>query len=128
MPFLKERLWHCNTLRLNRQEGQKMKNKFIEKKQPVLVLCVAGILSMGASTAVAGEVDGKGNPIPGGTKGKSECSYSGQQDDPIADAGFFKGDRVQSWGQIPKWLRDYLVSIGELPEPGFACNPKKSGS
>ena len=46
--------------------------------------------------------------------------------DPIADAGFFKGDRTQSWGQIPKWLRDYLVSIGELPEPGDACNPSKA--
>ena len=104
-----------------------MKNKSIEKKRLGLVLCVAGILSMGANAAVAGEVDGKGNPIPGGGKGKSECSDSGQQDDPIADAGFFKGDRVQTWGQIPKWLRDYLVSIGELPEPGYACNPKKSG-
>jgi hypothetical protein len=103
-----------------------MRNIFVGSWKLGSVLCIAGVLSMTASTAVAGEVDGKGNPIPGGEKGRSECSYSGQQDDPIADAGFFKGDRVQSWGQIPKWLRDFLVSIGELPEPGYACNPKKS--
>jgi len=104
-----------------------MKNVSIDKTRLGFVLCVAGILSMGANTAVAGEVDGKGEPIPGGSKGKSECSYSGQQDDPIEDEGFFKGDRTQTWGQIPKSLRDYLVSIGMLPEPGYACNPKKSG-
>jgi len=86
---------------------------------------VSGILAIGLNAAVAGEVDGKGNPIPGGTKGQSECSYSGQQDDAAADAGFFKGDRVQSWGQIPKWFRDFLTSIGS--NPGVACNPKKSG-
>lgn len=105
-----------------------MKNNTVEGWKLGSVLCVAGVLSLSASAVFAGEVDGKGNPIPGGEKGRSECSYSGQQDDPIADAGFFKGDRVQSWGQIPKWLRDFLVSIGELPEPGYACNPKKSGS
>lgn len=103
-----------------------MKNRLIDKTRLGFVLCVVAILSMGTNIAVAGEVDGKGNPIPGGEKGKSACSYSGQQDDPIADAGFFKGDRTQSWGQIPKWLRDYLVSIGELPEPGDACNPSKA--
>ena len=104
-----------------------MKNKYANKIRVGFVLCAAGILGAGVNTAVAGEVDGKGNPIPGGTKGKSECSYSGQQDDPIADAGFFKGDRVQTWGQIPKWLRDFLVSVGEIPSPGEGCNPTKAG-
>ena len=89
-------------------------------------LLVAGMLAFGANNALAGEVDGKGNPVPGGTNGKSECSYSGQQDDPVADAGFFRGDRVQNWGQIPKMLRDFLTSIGS--NPGNACNPKKSSS
>jgi hypothetical protein len=28
--------------------------------------------------------------------GKSACAYSGQQDDPVADQGTFKGDRTQS--------------------------------
>ncbi len=102
-----------------------MKNRSRKYKRVSYALCVAGVLALGANAAVAGEVDGKGNPIPGGEKGKSECSFSGQQDDPIADAGFFKGDRVQSWGQIPKFFRDFLTSIGS--NPGKACNPKKSG-
>jgi len=102
-----------------------MKNKFTDKTGVGYALLVSGILAIGANTAVAGEVNGKGNPIPGGTKGQSECSYSGQQDDAVADAGFFKGDRVQSWGQIPKLFRDFLTSVGS--NPGVACNPKKSG-
>lgn len=95
------------------------------KARVTSAIFVAGILAMGANTAFAGEVDGKGNPVPGGEKGKSECSYSGQQDDPVADAGVFKGDRVQSWGQIPKMWKDILRTIGL--HPGDACNPKKSG-
>lgn len=105
--------------------GEKnMKNKS-GKAHVTSALFIAGLLAIGANTAAAGEVDGKGNPVPGGEKGKSECSYSGQQDDPVADAGFFRGDRVQSWGQIPKAFRDFLASIGS--HPGDACNPKKSG-
>ena len=102
-----------------------MENKLKDKTPVSYVLLLSGILAIGANAAVAGEVNGKGNPIPGGTKGQSECSYSGQQDDAAADAGFFKGDRVQSWGQIPKMVRDFLTSVGS--NPGVACNPKKSG-
>jgi hypothetical protein len=102
-----------------------MKNKSKVTAHITYTLLLAGSLALGMNTAAAGEVDGKGNPVPGGAKGKSECSYSGQQDDPVADAGFFRGDRVQSWGQIPKMLRDFLTSIGS--NPGNACNPKKSG-
>jgi hypothetical protein len=102
-----------------------MKNKYSGKTPVMSALLVTGILALGANTAFAGEVDGKGNPVPGGEKGRSECSYSGQQDDPVADAGFFRGDRVQSWGQIPKMVRDFLRTVGL--HPGDACNPKKSG-
>ena len=101
-----------------------MKNRSNKKSRVRCALFVAGVLALGTNVAVAGEVNGKGDPIPGGDKGKSECSFSGQQDDPIADAGFFKGDRVQSWGQIPKVFRDILRSIGS--NPGNACNPRKS--
>jgi len=101
-----------------------MKKKSADKTRATCTLLLAAIFAMGANATVAGEVDGKGNPIPGGAKGKSECSYSGQQDDPAADAGFFRGDRVQSWGQIPKAFRIFLTAIGS--NPGAACNPKKS--
>jgi hypothetical protein len=58
-------------------------------------------------------------------KGKSECAYSGQQDDPVADAGTFKGDRTQSWGQVVADLKVILIVLGL--HPGQACNPTKSG-
>lgn len=102
-----------------------MKNKLSGMTRVTSTLIFAGILAIGANGAFAGEVTGKGKPVPGGEKGRSECSYSGQQDDPVLDAGFFRGDRVQSWGQIPKMARDFLRTIGF--HPGDACNPKKSG-
>ena len=102
-----------------------MKRKTASTKDIMKTFVLAGILTVGANSAVAGEVNGKGDPVPGGEKGRSECSYSGQQDDPVADAGFFKGDRVQNWGQIPKMVRDFLRTVGL--SPGDACNPKKSG-
>ena len=102
-----------------------MKNQSKNNTRKITAFLVAGVLAVGTNTALGGEVDGKGNVVPGGVKGKSECSYSGQQDDAAADAGFFKGDRVQNWGQIPKAFRIFLTSIGV--NPGNACNPKKSG-
>ena len=102
-----------------------MKNNPNKKNQFAYALCVAGVLALGANAATAGEENGKGEPIPGGEKGRSLCSYSGLQDDPIEDAGIFKGDRVQSWGQLPKFVRDILKSMGG--HPGIACNPKKIG-
>ncbi len=65
------------------------------------------------NSAVAGEITGNGKPID--VKGKSECAFSGLQDDAAADEGFFRGDRVQTWGQIPKALRDIIREIGLLP-------------
>ena len=84
-----------------------MKNLSKKNTRTITAIIVAGVLAIGTNSAFAGEVNGKGKVIPGGVNGKSDCSYSGQQDDPIADAGFFKGDRVQNWGQIPKAFRDY---------------------
>lgn len=95
------------------------KNKATRKR---LAGCLASILCLIAGAATAGEITGNGKPIT--VHGKSECAYSGQQDDPVEDEGFFRGDRVQSWGQIPKAARDFLRSIGVYP--GRSCNPKKA--
>jgi hypothetical protein len=103
-----------------------MKNALQNLNRLSLSLFLAALMGLSMNAANAGEVDGKGNPIPGGANGKSECSYSGQQDDPEEDAGIFRGDRVQSWGQLPKMARDFLRTIGM--HPGDACNPKKSGN
>jgi hypothetical protein len=95
-----------------------------------VVGCAAWILA--ANGALSGEITGNGKPVPGGENGKSECSYSGQQDNAEADAGFFRGDRVQSWGQVPVGFRLLLISLGWTPGskdpfppfPGLlSCNP-----
>jgi hypothetical protein len=74
------------------------------------------------NSASAGEITGNGKPID--VKGKSECAYSGLQDDPEEDEGIFRGDRVQNWGQLPKAVRDIIREFGLLP--GDACNPAKA--
>jgi hypothetical protein len=92
-------------------------------------------MTLGASAAVAGEMTGNGTPLwTSGDfdsehhtlHGKSLCAFSGQND------GFhheelveeeIPGDadaRVQSWGQIPKQVRDTFPSY---EHPGNACNP-----
>ena len=102
-----------------------MKRMTSRKVRRAGVLALSGALVLSMGSAFAGEVNGNGDVVPGGANGRSECSYSGQQDDPIEDQGIFRGDRVQSWGQIGKMLRAILTSIGM--HPGEACNPKKSG-
>ena len=92
-------------------------------------MCVAAAMFFGMTGSYAGEVDGKGNPVPGGPKGNSECSYSGQQDDAAADAGVFKSDRTQSWGQLLNETRLFLIKSGFMPGSKTAlpdlgsCNP-----
>ena len=76
---------------------------------------------MWATGAGAGEITGNGKPID--VNGKSECAYSGRQDDAEEDEGLFRNILVQSWGQMPKGLREFLTSIGF--HPGDACNPAK---
>ena len=80
-----------------------------------------------SSTAFAGEITGNGKWIAGGEfeplKGKSECAYSGREDEP--ESGEFKGSIAQSWGQLTKEFRDFLTGVGA--HPGDACNPKKVG-
>ena len=54
--------------------------------------------------------------------GKSECAYSGRQDDPGEPP--FRGLIAQSWGQIPKFIRDIITAMGGTP--GISCNPTKA--
>lgn len=106
-------------------------------------LCGAALLvSLGAGAVLAGEVTGQGRSLQiadGGKWGtflhaRSECAYSGQEDLQYQDEQgnplpvIHKGDpaRAQSWGQIPKYVRDILTAEGF--NPGMACNPIKAGS
>ena len=93
----------------------------------VAVLAALMVTAMGASAAFAGEITGNGKSLKnddGTLNGHSACAFSGLNDtftgDPeVPDAdGFF---RTQSWGQIPKELRDFVGTVGL--HPGDACNP-----
>jgi hypothetical protein len=102
---------------------------------------VIGLLT--ASVVSAGEVtgNGKNKQIDGGKWGtnlhaRSECAFSGQE-----DLQYFTNDEgntdphpitrgvpahAQSWGQIPKSVRDDPEVFGGL-NPGTFCNPIKAG-
>jgi hypothetical protein len=91
-----------------------------------LVIIGTVFLTVGlSSTAVAGEITGNGKWIAGSEEaplnGKSECAYSGREDEP--ESGEFKGPIAQAWGQLTKETRVFLTSIDN--NPGEACNPKK---
>jgi hypothetical protein len=88
---------------------------------------VAGTLlaALGGSAVLAGEITGSGKPLT--MHGRSECSFSGQEDLQYTWEGttltITRGSpaHAQSWGQIPKATRDFLATIGL--HPGMACNP-----
>ena len=101
----------------------------------LLVVFGATVLAIGfmASVASAGEITGNGREKV--VHGRSACAYSGQEDlqwfqdeetDLIPVVNPVRGvpGHSQSWGQIPKSVRDFLTSIGS--NPGIACNPNKS--
>ena len=98
------------------------------------------IVGMTASAALAGEVTGNGRRVltienskwGTGLHARSLCAYSGQEDlqwfvdeetDSIRVENPVKGvpGHAQSWGQIPKAVRDILTAEGS--HPGQACNP-----
>ena len=94
--------------------------------------CSAAVVGVGAGSAFAGEITGNGKWIAGSEtaalQGKSECAYSGQNDNwqlgnPVPDEDGFT--RTQSWGQVGQEGRAFLTSIGL--NPGNACNPSKAG-
>ena len=93
-----------------------------------------------ASAAMAGEVTGNGRKVMTienskwgtGLHARSVCAYSGQEDlqffvdeetDSVRVENPVKGvpNHSQSWGQIPKAVRDILEAEGS--SPGDACNP-----
>jgi len=100
------------------------------------------IVGMTASAAFAGEVTGNGRKVltienskwGTGLHSRSLCAYSGQEDlqffqdegtDQVPVEHPVKGvpNHSQSWGQIPKAVRD---SFPVAMHPGHACNPIRS--
>lgn len=91
----------------------------------VVALCAASVVGLSAGSALAGEITGNGKWIAGSPdaplNGRSECAYSGQNDDNLpTDA------RAQSWGQI---VNATVRAGGPAPGgvPGTACNPTRAG-
>lgn len=104
-------------------------------------VCVVGIVGLGSTTALAGEITGNGKPLWTSTDpvtgehtlhGRSACAFSGQEDlqfldaagNPLAEPMKGVPGHAQSWGQIDKATRDFLTTVGA--QPGTACNPTKA--
>jgi len=108
---------------LETEEEFTMISKSTKKTRLGLVLCAAWTLA--ASTALAGEITGNGETIT--RHAASECVYSGRQDDPLGDAGLFKGDRTQNWGQLTDFGRWVFAEVFGITSPGQGCNPTWGG-
>ena len=82
-------------------------------------------LIIGSNAALAGEITGNGKWIAGSPdaplNGKSNCAYSGQEDNQYPPVSDPNAGHAQSWGQIPKAIRDILTFLGA--NPGISCNP-----
>jgi hypothetical protein len=107
----------------------------LRKSLLATAVCAVAVGGAGASSAFAGEITGNGKPLwTNGTDwnvdhtlhGASACAFSGQEDlqFPANPAYDPTAGHAQSWGQIPKDVRDFLTTIGL--NPGIACNPTKS--
>jgi hypothetical protein len=90
-------------------------------------VATGAIILLGMSSASAGEAQGNssaGNINETGMRGhaNSICGFSGQNPERFLDPSDpnYEPGRTQSWGQIPKEVRDFLTTIGE--NPGVACN------
>ena len=107
------------------------------RRMLVVIAALVMVLAI-APLAHAGEVTGNGKLLHfdgkwgTGLHARSFCAYSGQE-----DLQFFTDDgdgtakpatkgapgHAQSWGQVPKSVRDTFPA--EL-HPGISCNPNKS--
>lgn len=105
-------------------------------RRVVLAVVAASVLAtLSLGVALGGEITGNGRLLE--VKGKSECAFSGQEDLQWFTNDFqeerrenpVKGEpaHAQSWGQIPKEVRDFIAAEFGA-HPGNACNPHRSGA
>jgi hypothetical protein len=86
------------------------------------MLCAAVLTGANATAAFAGESTGNGKETPiANDIAQSICSFSGQNPEGLLDPSDpnFEPGHTQSWGQIPKEVRDQFP---EEMHPGNACN------
>jgi hypothetical protein len=96
----------------------------MRKRIVAAAICVVGVMSLTAGSALAGEVTGTGQYIAGSDNaplnGKSACAYSGLNDDYYV-YGDTSARRTQNWGEF--------ASAGvHIGVPGTACNPTRASS
>ena len=101
----------------------------MKKSWVAAVLCAAVLTGANATAAFAGEATGnfgrtgKTTPIKSDfPHAQSICAFSGQNPERFLDPSDpdFEPGRTQSWGQIPKEVRDELAQLGL--QPGDSCN------
>lgn len=93
-------------------------------KRVALGFAVAvGLVLGGTVSAQAGEINGKGEPIPGAHNASSACAFSGQdlpddqENQPNIPDDFVTDGHVQSYGRyVSHGLKD------AVPSPGEACH------
>ena len=98
----------------------------VTKSRMTVIACMAAATLVSASSAFAGESagnfdkTGKTTPIANYIA-SSICSFSGQNPERFLDPSdeHFEPGHTQSWGQIPKSVRD-VMSAEE--HPGSSCN------
>src|SRR5215213_11262230 len=104
--------------------GVQMGGRKIMSKRSFLaaMVCAAVLTGANATAAFAGESTGNGKETPiANDIAQSICSFSGQNPEGLdPNDPEFEPGRTQSWGQIPKEVRDQLAQEGM--HPGDACN------
>ena len=98
----------------------------VTKSRMTVIACMAAATLISAPSAFAGEATGNfartGKTTPIATfNAASICSFSGQNPERFLEPSDpdFEPGRTQSWGQIPKSVRDTFPA--EM-HPGIACN------
>lgn len=92
------------------------------KRLALMLFMVFGLALGGTAAAQAGEINGKGEPIPGAHNANSACAFSGrdlpddQENQPNIPDDFATGGHVQSYGKYVAFGIKDLV-----PSPGVAC-------
>ena len=93
----------------------------------VLAASCAAVALYAAPPAFAGEVNGRGLPIPATDHAASLCAFSGLNDHPVnPPPGDFPG-KVQNFGAFLNFLADlfgFRINPLDAPSyPGVGCNP-----
>lgn len=98
----------------------------------VAVMLATLLLAVSAAAVAAGEITGNGKPTKAPEHANSICAFSGQEDlqwffddantMPKPEPTRGEPGHAQSWGQIPKFIRDDPTLVAPEEHPGNSCN------